>query len=297
MRRWLAAISLALATLPAAAKAPDTSLRPPQLPGQAAAVPTAPAAPAKRPQARPEVAVTPASPEIAPATADPQTTPEVASSTATAPSIRPHPRPEGLGTVTASASAAQAPARVQATAKAPASKRELRRKGAVCGDVEIIGEPVGKVSSPNGSCGIEDAVRIRSVAGISLSQPALMNCPTAAALKTWVVRGVQPSFRKRDQVVQLQVAAHYACRSRNNVKGARLSEHSKGNAVDISGFVLKSGKTLSVLKDYSNSGPLGAARRAACGIFGTVLGPGSDRYHANHFHLDTARYRTGAYCR
>ncbi|WP_229864361.1 extensin-like domain-containing protein [Seohaeicola zhoushanensis] len=260
-------------------------------------MPTAPAAPAKRPQARPEVTVTPASPEIAPATADPQTTPEVASSTATAPSIRPHPRPEGLGTVTASASASQAPARVQATAKAPASKRELRRKGAVCGDVEIIGEPVGKVSSPNGSCGIEDAVRIRSVAGISLSQPALMNCPTAAALKTWVVRGVQPSFRKRDQVVQLQVAAHYACRSRNNVKGARLSEHSKGNAVDISGFVLKSGKTLSVLKDYSNSGPLGAARRAACGIFGTVLGPGSDRYHANHFHLDTARYRTGAYCR
>ena len=155
---------------------------------------------------------------------------------------------------------------------------------------------MGSVDGP-GSCGIENAVRVRSVAGVKLSQGALMNCRTASALKSWLVKGVQPNLRKRDQVVQLQVAAHYACRGRNNQKGATLSEHSFGNAIDISAFVLKSGKTLTVLKDYSHKGPLGGMRRAACGIFGTVLGPGSDRYHSDHFHLDTARYRSGAYCR
>jgi hypothetical protein len=37
--------------------------------------------------------------------------------------------------------------------------------------------------------------------------------------------------------------------------------------------------------------------RAACGTFGTTLGPGSDGMHEDHFHYDTARHRNGAYCR
>ena len=37
--------------------------------------------------------------------------------------------------------------------------------------------------------------------------------------------------------------------------------------------------------------------KGACGTFGTVLGPNSDRYHRDHFHLDTARHRNGPYCR
>jgi len=37
--------------------------------------------------------------------------------------------------------------------------------------------------------------------------------------------------------------------------------------------------------------------RAACGPFGTVLGPNADRFHQDHFHFDTARHRSGPYCR
>jgi hypothetical protein len=37
--------------------------------------------------------------------------------------------------------------------------------------------------------------------------------------------------------------------------------------------------------------------KAACGPFGTVLGPNSNRFHQDHFHFDTARYRSGSYCR
>jgi hypothetical protein len=37
--------------------------------------------------------------------------------------------------------------------------------------------------------------------------------------------------------------------------------------------------------------------RGACGPFGTVLGPNSDRFHQDHFHFDVARHRGGPYCR
>ncbi|MEO9169101.1 MAG: extensin family protein, partial [Aestuariivirga sp.] len=53
---------------------------------------------------------------------------------------------------------------------------------------------------------------------------------------------------------------------------------------------------------YYGSGPdqqfLHAIRAHACGLFSTVLGPGSDADHSNHFHLDKMFLRPGrgAYC-
>ena len=103
---------------------------------------------------------------------------------------------------------------------------------------------------------------------------------------------MEPAFG-RGQVVQFRVAASYACRGRNNVKGARVSEHGRGNAIDIAALVFKDGSVKTVLTDYQS---LKQVHRAACGIFGTTLGPGSDGYHENHIHLDVARYRSGTYC-
>ena len=181
------------------------------------------------------------------------------------------------------------------------SERRLARKGAVCGDVGIQGVVVGSVPGKISGCGIGEAVKIRSVSGIALSQQSLMDCTTARALKSWVDRGVVPAVGKRGGgVVQLRVAAHYACRTRNNRKGARISEHGKGRAIDISAFTLRDGNEISVLKHWGrgkNGRVLKKMHRAACGPFGTVLGPNSDRYHRDHFHFDTARYRGGSYCR
>jgi hypothetical protein len=39
-----------------------------------------------------------------------------------------------------------------------------------------------------------------------------------------------------------------------------------------------------------------AVRKAACGPFTTVLGPGSDAYHDDHMHFDT-KPRRSPYCR
>lgn len=165
----------------------------------------------------------------------------------------------------------------------------------VCGDPAIAGEAIGAVTSETAGCGVSEAVRVSAVSGVALSQSAVMDCETALALKTWVNEGVQPAFKGR--VARLRVAAHYVCRTRNHKKGAKISEHGKGRAIDISGLWLNDGTELSVLRDYRDSAGLKAAHKAACGPFGTVLGPGSDPYHNDHFHMDTARYRGGPYCK
>lgn len=180
-------------------------------------------------------------------------------------------------------------------------ERRLAKKGAVCGDIAIQGVAVGRVPSKTRGCGVEDAVKVRSISGVVLSQQSVMDCTTAKTLKSWIDRGMQPAVGKKGGgVVRLRVAAHYVCRSRNGRTGAKISEHGKGRAIDISGFTLKDGTEISVLKHWGN-GTYGRIlkkmHRSACGPFGTVLGPNSDRHHRDHFHFDTARYRSGSYCR
>jgi hypothetical protein len=169
-----------------------------------------------------------------------------------------------------------------------------RTSGYVCGDKDIVGVQLADIGSRTRGCGVDDPVQVTMVDGIGLTQAATMDCNTALALKRWINEGVRPAFG-RDKVVGLQVAAHYICRSRNNVRGARISEHGRGKAIDISGFIMASGKVLTVASNFNKQ--MRAAHKAACGIFGTTLGPGSDGYHEDHLHLDTANHGNGPYCR
>ena len=201
---------------------------------------------------------------------------------ATGLSIRPNARPDAI------------------VEKAMAQRRQ-RARGAVCGDPDIQGEAVGFVAGRISGCGVESAVRVRSILGVGLSQSAMVDCKTAAALKTWIQNGMKPAVGSvGGGVTQIKVAGHYACRPRNNQSGAKISEHGRGRAIDISGFHLRDGTEISLLRDWARheTGPiLRKMHKRACGIFGTVLGPESNRFHKDHFHFDTARYRSGSFCR
>lgn len=166
-------------------------------------------------------------------------------------------------------------------------------KGAVCGVAAIKGEQIAPIGSKTGGCGVPEAVRVTSVSGVRLSQAATVDCSLAKALNTWVEDVAQPAFDGR--LSELQVAAHYICRSRNNVKGAKISEHGKGRAIDISAFILTDGRVLTVRDNFNRT--LRRIYKAACGTFKTTLGPGSDGYHEDHFHFDTSARKGGAYCR
>lgn len=179
--------------------------------------------------------------------------------------------------------------------------RRAGSSGRICGVNAIRGQAISAIPGKIRGCGISDPVRVTEVSGVSLSQAAVMDCTTAKALNRWVRDGV---FRAVGRLgggpSSLRVAAHYACRTRNNKPGAKISEHGRGRAIDISAVRLKNGAEISVLKGWRDpvqGKALRVMHKKACGLFGTVLGPNADRYHKDHFHLDTARHRGGSYCK
>jgi hypothetical protein len=297
------ALCAALATLPvpvgAQGTTPLTSPVPPPRPAAVTALATAgaqvaaPAQPAPgliRPRPRP-AGLLPPSPQTV---AAPQALPAPVVPLETLISgLRPRPRPTGLIPDLQTAAAVPAPATGAGKQKQP-KREKASRKGSVCGVPGIRGEKLAPITSKVKGCGVEAPVRVTSIEGIRLSQPATINCDTAIALRDWIQRGMRPAFGRRE-VVELQIAASYICRPRNNIKGGKISEHGRGKAIDVAGFVFSDGTSWTVLHDYNAE--MRKAHKAACGIFGTTLGPGSDGYHENHLHFDTARYRSGSYCR
>ncbi|MDA7428233.1 extensin family protein [Primorskyibacter aestuariivivens] len=285
--RLVSAILMSVLALPALADAQESSLRPVARGGvsEVAAEPL-------RPRARPAAFVPDAVTDPAPMDYSELTSDDLAANTSgvvlavstmgKTRSPRPFLRPDHI------------------VKKAMARQRE-RERGAICGNSDIQGERVGDVPGRIPGCGAPNAVKVRAVSGVTLSQQAIMTCDTAKALNRWVDRDLKRAVgRMGGGVSSLKVAAHYVCRTRNHRAGAKISEHGKGKAIDISEIRLQNGDTLNVLRDWGRGKKgrvLRKAHKAACGTFGTTLGPGSDGYHEDHFHYDTARHRGGPYCR
>ncbi len=162
-------------------------------------------------------------------------------------------------------------------------------------------ERVDDIDERNG-CMVENAWRMRLVAGVSFSQPAVVNCGVVSPLNDWMANKVQPAAQSAfgESVVSVDVLASYSCRPRNNRDGAKMSEHGFGNAIDVAAFTLESGRKISVEQGFwgsrRDSRFLQQVRADACQDFSTVLGPGSDSHHKDHFHLDLANRRS-KYCK
>ncbi|MEL7184162.1 MAG: extensin family protein, partial [Pseudomonadota bacterium] len=141
--------------------------------------------------------------------------------------------------------------------------------GGICGRPSIRGDIIAPVPGRIRGCGIPNAVRVTQVSGVSLSTGARMDCRTAQALDTWVRDGVLPAVGGfGGGAVSLKVAAGYACRTRNNRPGGRISEHGRGRAIDISAVRLANGSELNVLQDWGRGTEGRLLRelwRAACG--------------------------------
>lgn len=176
-----------------------------------------------------------------------------------------------------------------------ACQRALAAAGAVF-------EPHGRVEG-EGQCGIDDAVALQAIGSIVLQPAALITCPTASTFTAFVQQTIAPQSLETmgSAPSTIYVAASYACRGRNNVAGARISEHAFGRAVDVRALGLEDGQNWQVRPhDADSEEPAArfqaALREEACGPFNTVLGPGSDGHHGDHLHFDTAR-RSSSYCR
>lgn len=168
----------------------------------------------------------------------------------------------------------------------------------LCAVTGLTGTTMPEVRSDVRGCGIAEPVRVTAVQGVPLSMPLVMDCTVARAMNDWVRKVLKPTFA--DRLLRIDVAGAYTCRGRNNVSGAKISEHGRGRAVDVSGLGFTDGTAITVARDWNKGrdGRLMAeAYKDACGIFGTTLGPGSDGYHEDHMHFDVPSNRRSPYCR
>lgn len=155
-------------------------------------------------------------------------------------------------------------------------------------------------------CGIDKPVAVSGLAGgIALKPAATMTCPAARAMALWVQDSVIPAAKAAfpDQTLKtMETASAYICRLRNNAERAKISEHARGNAVDISAFILSGGERIDIHPRREDTTLSGAFQRtvtaAACLYFTTVLDPESDAAHEKHLHLDVLARKGGyRYCR
>ena len=139
-------------------------------------------------------------------------------------------------------------------------------------------------------------------ARIELRPAPVLRCEFAESVAAWLRDEAAPRVDKLGAALRaVETFDDFECRGRNRVAGAKLSEHGKGNAVDLRAFVLTDGRSIgltdiSAAKEFRDE-----IRDSVCHRFTTVLGPGSDSYHTDHFHLDLAKRRTsgpshGLYC-
>jgi hypothetical protein len=161
-----------------------------------------------------------------------------------------------------------------------------------------IFRPLPRLVGP-GACGGSDmvaldAVRLADNGRIALTPPPVLRCAMAESLSVWLREDAAPRVAKLGSALRgIENYDSYECRSRNRVAGAKLSEHAKGNAVDLRDFILADGRVIQ-LTDVTLAVALRSdLRDSACRRFTTVLGPGSDGFHNGHIHLDIAERSHG----
>lgn len=159
---------------------------------------------------------------------------------------------------------------------------------------DVVFKPLPPIGSA-ASCGAPAPVEVSAIAGVALSPAATLTCPMVAALHNWLTTTVQPLAQSMlaTRVTGITNASAYVCRSRNHIAGAKISEHARANALDIASFSyaradLPPGWTQWLGADGKPrpGSFIERVRLGACRDFTTVLGPGADVYHGDHFHLD-----------
>lgn len=154
---------------------------------------------------------------------------------------------------------------------------------------------VAAIPVSTGPCAVENPVEVTGTA-VAWNQPAVMSCALADRLDQFLVEAAEPLARRylTTDIVRLDHLGAYSCRRVEGMAG-RWSEHAAGRAIDVSGFLMKSGERVTVERDWAAPGPkrdfLRAVARRACDYFNVVLTPDSDKFHYNHLHLDIGRWR------
>jgi hypothetical protein len=162
------------------------------------------------------------------------------------------------------------------------------------------GRVVAKALPPihEGQCGLQSPLSLEAVAAngrsIPLNAAVTTDCGMATALPAWIEEVDSYIFaHDKTRIETINVSTNYACRNVDNAKTGNLSFHAFADALDIIGFTLADGRTISIEPGWYGTPEQGSqilrfARDSACTHFMTVLGPEADSFHQDNMHLDLA---------
>lgn len=144
-------------------------------------------------------------------------------------------------------------------------------------------------------CGYQNAVELKQ-SEHPYSGTVATSCAAAAALALWERDVVRPAAQRRfgQDIARIELAGpSYQCRRIAGRSDRRMSEHAHANAIDIQGFTLADGRTVTVAGGWRGSradrGFLRDVRDGACDYFQAVLSPDYNRAHRDHLHFDLGR--------
>jgi hypothetical protein len=106
-----------------------------------------------------------------------------------------------------------------------------------------------------GQCGASDVVRLEGImmpnsALVTVMPTATLRCPMAEAVAQWVRNDLGPAMAELESpLASLTTHGSYECRGRNNAVGAKISEHGRGNALDLGPVRLANGSIVDLRRD------------------------------------------------
>lgn len=164
------------------------------------------------------------------------------------------------------------------------------------------------VPQPSGlaSCIVDQPVQLKSVVvnktKLQLPDQPILNCAFALNFVLWLeeLGGPAAIAAEGSPLTQFWTGPGYQCRGRNGDISTKISEHGFGNAVDVERLKFSDGLLVFVHDAPDATAPgydvLKAIRASACTRFTTVLGPGSNEAHREHFHFDSGVHgKSGTY--
>jgi hypothetical protein len=145
------------------------------------------------------------------------------------------------------------------------------------------------------SCEVSGAIAVSRFSTARI-KPEDMRCAMAVRLYVWERHVLQPAARRLlgEDIVEVLHFGSFSCRT---MRGrSNMSEHATANAFDIAGFRTKSGKVISVKRDWNNGKAedkfLHTVRDGLCNWFNATLSPDYNADHADHFHVDMGAWPT-----
>jgi hypothetical protein len=153
--------------------------------------------------------------------------------------------------------------------------------------------PMPRLIGP-GACGGDDMIELNAVlladgASVDIKPAPVLRCAMAERFAIWLREDASPRLATLGSALRaVENFDAFECRGRNRVAGATLSEHGKGNAIDIRVFRLADARVIGLTDTAVARELREGLRESACRRFSTVLGPGSDGQHEAHIHLDVA---------